>query len=63
MSYIDDELAIEGLQRIKYINLIFSFSKDIEKLRVITRKKPLLFRNSKKYLKAGHRKMDFWSYS
>ncbi|MDQ0220300.1 hypothetical protein J2S21_003430 [Peribacillus cavernae] len=51
MSHIDDELEIEGQERVKYINLIFMLSKEVEKPKIITRKKPLLFRNSMKIFK------------
>ncbi|RFU68717.1 hypothetical protein D0469_11305 [Peribacillus saganii] len=51
LGYIDDEVALERKQRVKYINLIFTMSNDIENSKIITRKKPLLYRNSKRMFK------------
>ncbi|PLS14900.1 hypothetical protein CVD28_25610 [Bacillus sp. M6-12] len=53
-GYIDQEVAIERKQRVKYINLIFTMANEIENSKVVTKKKPLLYRNSKRMYRKRH---------
>lgn len=47
----EDEIAIEKGEYTKLIKLIYNMSPDLEKVKVIKRKKPFLFRNSKPIFK------------
>lgn len=50
-SWADTELKIEQEERTKYIQLIFSFSYEVEKPVISNRSKPLFFRKSKRIFK------------
>jgi ABC-2 type transport system permease protein len=50
-SAMEAELLIENEEKQKLVNMIFQMSYDIEKTKVITRKRPWLFRNSRRIFK------------
>lgn len=58
-SEFHNHLLIEKMERVKYIDIIFSLSYDIEKTNVITRKRPLLFRKSQRIFKKRTAKRGF----
>ncbi|MBA4537723.1 ABC transporter permease [Bacillus aquiflavi] len=51
LSEFNLDLMVEKLERIKYIGFILQFSYGVEKTKVMTRTKPLLFRRSQRIFK------------
>lgn len=49
--YFQDEFTQENKEHLRLINLIFTLSKDVEKPKIIKRKKPLLYRKSGRIFK------------
>ncbi|WP_374722799.1 ABC transporter permease [Peribacillus tepidiphilus] len=59
ISLFDSEVLVDQQERLKYVSLIFSLSYDVEKTKVMTKKKPLLFRGSKRIFKKRNAQTGF----
>lgn len=51
LTITDDELMIEKQEQLKWIHFIYNLAPELEKTKVISRKKPWFFRNSKQIFK------------
>lgn len=51
LSITDDELIIEKQEQQKWVHFIYNLAPELEKTKVVSRKKPIIFRNSKRIFK------------